>query len=101
MAYGPGPRDPCTDAFRSRSEGTCRGTWEEVARGEHHVGGHAHKRSIISTERLARPVGLGAYRRPSIQPKGNKALWMTDEREQYCTEAILRPCVYRESPNGT
>jgi hypothetical protein len=23
-----------------------------------------------------------------------------DEREQYCTEAILRPCVYRESPNG-
>jgi hypothetical protein len=24
-----------------------------------------------------------------------------DEREQYCTEAILRPCAYRESPNGT
>jgi hypothetical protein len=51
--------------------------------------------------RLARPVGLGAYRRPSIQPKGKKARWITDGREQYCTEAILRPRVYRESPNGT
>jgi hypothetical protein len=56
---------------------------------------------MTSAGRLTPPVGLGAYRRPSIQPKANKDLWISDEREQYRTESILRPCVYRESPNGT
>jgi hypothetical protein len=75
-SYGARPQDPCTEAFRRRSEGTCRGTWEEAARGDHQIGRRAHERSMTTAGRLARPVGLGAYRRPSIQPKGNKALWI-------------------------
>jgi len=30
---------------------------------------------------------------------GNR--WISDEREQYCTESILQSCANHESPNGT
>jgi hypothetical protein len=36
----------------------------------------------------------------SIRPTSTKTRWISDGCEQYCTEPIPCPCIYRELPNG-
>jgi hypothetical protein len=62
----------------------------------------AHPRAINDKGQVIGSAPWFAFLSATVDPAQRQQSPVDkDEREQYCTAAILRPCVYRESPNGT